>query len=133
MNKKGTGKDRGTAAEIHEHEVSGGQREVTETTSLGARRHDIRDTEQSDSVEVAKEIKNYKTWATIKGKRVKKEVPASAKILAQIDKDTLWRRDGKKKVPPVYRDVRWLFYGAPPSAELREYLIARNFLIVIYG
>jgi hypothetical protein len=131
QNLKGTGKERGTAAEVHEQQMSGGEREIAEETKLGGRRHDVREI-QRGRVEVAKEIKNYKTWSTVKGKRVRKEVLLTPKLLSQIDKDTLWRRDGKKLTPPVEREVVWIFYGAPPSAELREYLLARNFLIVMH-
>jgi len=131
--KKGTGKERGTAAEVHEQQVAGGEREVVAQTARGPRRHDIRDVGQGGDVEVAKEIKNYRVWTTINGNRVKKEVPMSSELLAQIDKDTLWRRDGKKQIPPVRREVQWIFYGAPPSSQLRAYLKARNFLIVEHG
>ncbi|WP_052810514.1 eCIS core domain-containing protein [Variovorax paradoxus] len=133
VNRRGTGKDRGTAAEVREQEVSGGQREVTVDTQLGGRRHDVRDTGQGGTVEIAKEIKNYRVWTTVKGKRVKKEVKATSEIRAQIDKDTLWRAAASKQIPPVRRDVFWIFYGAPPNAELRSTLLARNFVIVVHG
>ncbi len=132
-NMGGTGTDRGSAAEQHEQEVSGGRREVPSTTALGGRRHDNISEEQGGVVEVAKEIKNYKRWVTIEGNRIEKVVPMSSELMAQINKDTLWRRDGKKLKPPVNREVRWIFYGAPPSAQLMAYLVARGFLVVSHG
>ena len=136
-NARGTGLERGQALEEHLQQSFGGDREVVEQTQLGVRRHDNR-LPQTTQTDVRLEAKNYLRFIRVKlddGTSVteQRSVPLSKHIQAQIDKDTLWVRAGRKKKPPEDRTVQWVFANAPPSSELAAMLQARKFPYVTYG
>ncbi|WP_438035789.1 phage tail protein [Sorangium sp. So ce204] len=134
---RGTGRERGAALEEHLQQSFGGEREVVEETRLGVRRHDLQ-LPPVGQTDIRLEGKNYLRYV-----RVKKEdgsaatetrtVPLSKDISAQIDKDTLWIRAGRRKTPPEQRVVQWVFANAPPSSELAARLQSRKLPYVTYA
>ena len=122
QNLKGTNVQRGTAGKNHQAELSGGNsREKVTNTTLGPRLHDIRDERVADTTVFRREVKNYKLWLTdATGKKIRNEVKLSKEIYNQIQKDELFILEGQKI--GEHRVVQWDFVGAPPNAELQEFL-----------
>ncbi|MFK4222163.1 hypothetical protein [Streptomyces sp. NPDC019890] len=85
-----------------------------------------------DGRTLAMEIKTYQEYRTIKledggNQTTKVEVPLSKHIREQIHKDLALR-----EMDPGF-DPRWIFTHAPPSLELRKYLIQARIIFVEYG
>ncbi|GAA2520628.1 hypothetical protein GCM10010276_83810 [Streptomyces longisporus] len=86
----------------------------------------------ADGRTLAVEVKHYLEWRTVKlegggTKAVKGEVPLSPGIKEQINKDlTLRRKD------PTF-DPRWVFLHAPPSQQLRNYLVQARIIFIEFG
>jgi hypothetical protein len=81
----------------------------------------------ANSGTLANEVKMYGQWRTVQGVPEMQTVPLSEPIRQQILKD-IWLR----KNLPNY-DPRWLFLGAPPSAELSSMLRQNKIVTVLYG
>jgi LysM repeat protein len=62
------------------------------------------------------EVKTYHRWTTINGKGQMREVPLTAHLQQQINKDVALRAS-----TPGY-EPRWVFLDAPPSSELQKAL-----------
>ncbi|MDB1090321.1 hypothetical protein PJ985_22480 [Streptomyces sp. ACA25] len=100
-------------------------------TSSGGRKVDA-PVDLPDGRTVAVEVKTYQEYRTVKladgtNQVVQGEVPLSKHIKEQIHKDVALRAQD-----PQY-DPRWVFVQAPPSAELRAYLVEARIIFVEYG
>jgi hypothetical protein len=72
------------------------------------------------------EVKTYNLWTTISGAPHMREVPLTATIQEQINKDVALRN----KIPGY--EPRWVFLDAPPSAELVQALTDARIIGNIY-
>src|SRR5262249_34430855 len=97
-------------------EAYGGTSEVSRSTRLGRRVHDVGEISINNVTELAIEGKNYLRYRTVEGQVIKGEVPLTPEIRQQIYKDVLWMREGRKQ--GAYRLVQWEFAGAGPSEDL---------------
>ena len=68
-------------------------------------------------------------YRTIGGSVVEGRVPLDKRILEEIHKDVLWRREGAKR--GINRIVQWEFAGAPPSEQLSA-MLARWQINIVY-
>jgi hypothetical protein len=132
-NTRGTGKDRGSALELHQQQQTGGQREVTVQTSAGPRRQDVGNIPKRSQTEMAIEAKNYKRWITVNKTPVEQVVPLTPFIRSEIERDAAWVADGRKLNPPVHRVVQWVFGGAKPRADLAALLTSKGLPYVTNG
>lgn len=73
------------------------------------------------------EVKTYHRWITVDGTAQAREVPLSAKLQEQINKDVALRNDN-----PGYQP-RWVFLDAPPSPELQRALDDAAIIGNIFG
>jgi hypothetical protein len=72
------------------------------------------------------EVKTYNLWTTISGAPHMREVPLTASIQEQINKDVALRN----RIPGY--EPRWVFLDAPPSAELVQALTDARIIGNIY-
>jgi hypothetical protein len=72
------------------------------------------------------EVKTYGTYVTVNGKPEKVSVSLDERIKAEIHADVAAREDN----PNI--DIRWVFYGAPPTAELSAYLAKAGIVVIIH-
>ncbi|GGJ33295.1 phage tail protein [Deinococcus roseus] len=132
-NLKGNNKERGDAASDHAQVLHGGDREVYVSTSLGARFHDLGNIPIAANTVMAVETKNYHRYLTVNGTPTENFVKLTSTLQTQIDKDTIWVHRGKFQTPRERRIVQWEFYGAKPTSELMQMLLARGFAVVTRG
>lgn len=98
-------------------------------TPLGDRFHDVRDPNVYRGT-FRYEVKNYKVYLTNKkGATYRNSVPLSQEHRVQVQKDTLWIREGRKL--GIRRMIQWEFLGAPPSATLRALLLHHGINFVV--
>jgi hypothetical protein len=124
QNTKGTNQERGAAGNEYIRELNQGSGEKTELTRKGVRRHDDHLASPRTQTDLRNENKNYLKWVTRNGQPVLNEVQLTKELREQIDKDFLWRREGRRQ--GIDRRVQYDFIGAPPSAELRDYILLRE-------
>lgn len=97
-------------------------------TRPGGRKVDV-PVKLPDGTTMAVEVKTYQNWRTVTladGSKIpqKGEVPLSAQIREQINKDVALRAGD-----PTY-DPRWEFLGAGPSGALRDYLTKAGIICI---
>jgi hypothetical protein len=75
---------------------------------------------------LASEVKTYRVWRTVEGVAQRQSVPLSEHIREQIARDVYLRGTVQGY------DPRWIFLGAPPSADLAGFLADQNIVFLIY-
>jgi hypothetical protein len=80
----------------------------------------------SDGGVLANEVKTYKPWTTVGGQPMQNSVGLTDGIRQQVLKDS-WLMSNIPGYNP-----RWNFIGAPPSAELDQYLSSKGIDYTIY-
>ncbi|HVT43620.1 MAG TPA: hypothetical protein VMT00_04450, partial [Thermoanaerobaculia bacterium] len=118
-NLRGTNYERGNAFNEHLAQARMGKQEVSATTRLGKRIHDVGDI-RGLQTDLRIEGKNYRRFLTIGGQIVHREVPLTVEMRLQVYKDVLFVRAGRAL--GVDRLVQWEFAGAPPTRALAEFL-----------
>jgi RHS repeat-associated protein len=127
---RGTNIQRSQVQENYLAEAYGGNTGVRQSTPIGTRVQDVGDIRLQDGSLMTIEGKNYlrRLWNKTTNSAIVNQVPSTQFIRNQAFKDVLWRREGARI--GENRIIQWDFSAAPPSPELRDFLLKKRINVV---